>query len=289
MRAVISFINMKGGVGKTTISSTVAGFLAEEFNKRVLLIDIDPQTNATLFFIDEETWKEKEERGETIVTLFKDYINRTNFFDFDKTIIKDIKRRRDAYRGIDLLPSSPELGLIQERLTGFISHNEGRGDPELIMKNKLNERIKRYEFVLIDAPPNIGIITRNALRMSDYYIIPVIPDYLSTFGIDELVSELKNTYRMDIPCLGIIISKYRSNVSTHKKYYQILKAKANDPGGIYVFNTAIRETVRLEDVPELKNYYNRYTPGQLYGYGELREDIRELTHEIIKKVEEYEQ
>jgi chromosome partitioning protein len=290
MTVVISFINMKGGVGKTTISSLVAEFMAESFNYNVLLIDIDPQINATLFFIEENDWKEKDNNNETIATLFTDYIKNTNFFDIEKSLFKNIKRFKDSYHGFDLLPSSLKLGFIQEELIKYKYNSGNKYDPELIMKKKLSDRIKKYNFVIIDAPPNIGIITRNALKMSNYFIIPVIPDFLSTYGIDQLVSELKYTYSINIYCLGIVISRFRSNVTTHKKYLEILKTKEEKLNGLHVFNTVIKETVRLEDQPDLKSYgnYLKHTKGQLFGYDNLYNDIYNLTKEIIDKVNEYE-
>ena len=263
MTTIISFINMKGGVGKTTISCLVAEFLSSVFGNRTLIIDLDPQINATLTFISESAWKEKDDQKLTLNSLFEDYINRSNFFDFENTLVKNVGKARQKQGSLDILPSSPELSFTQERLYEFMQRPNGRDDPELILRNKIQKRIKNYRFVIIDAPPNLGIISRNGLHISDYYIIPVIPDYLSTYGIDQLTTELKRTYQINVPPLGIVISRYKSYVNTHRSFASALKGKETLNKGPHVFNQTVRDTVKAEDFPAQHDSYRGYTMGQL--------------------------
>jgi chromosome partitioning protein len=288
MTTIISFINMKGGVGKTTISCLVAEFLSSVFGNRTLIIDLDPQINATLTFISESAWKEKDDQKLTLNSLFEDYINRSNFFDFENTLVKNVGKARQKQGSLDILPSSPELSFTQERLYEFMQRPNGRDDPELILRNKIQKKIKNYRFVIIDAPPNLGIISRNGLHISDYYIIPVIPDYLSTYGIDQLTTELKRTYQINVPPLGIVISRYKSYVNTHRSFASALKGKETLNKGPHVFNQTVRDTVKAEDFPAQHDSYRGYTMGQLFGYGgsNLESDIYNLTQEIIGEVDE---
>ena len=107
MTTIISFINMKGGVGKTTISCLVAEFLSSVFGNRTLIIDLDPQINATLTFISESAWKEKDDQKLTLNSLFEDYINRSNFFDFENTLVKNVgfvpRNNNPEWRNVNLV------------------------------------------------------------------------------------------------------------------------------------------------------------------------------------------
>src|SRR6476646_3085481 len=111
MAYVTSIINLKGGVGKTTITVALAHFLALEHGKRVLVVDLDPQTNATVSLIPEMEWKRRDEAGRTIYQLFVDQVKRTTRFDADESIVRDVSNVGGGVKGLDLLPSS--LGLIK--------------------------------------------------------------------------------------------------------------------------------------------------------------------------------
>jgi chromosome partitioning protein len=289
MVVIISFINMKGGVGKTTISSLIGEILSSEYGRKTLLIDLDPQINSTLTFIHEDEWKDKDDKNLTISQLFQDYIDKTYKFDFDKSIFKKVNKIREPKGTLDLLPSSPILSLIQERLYNYINNPQGRIPPDLILKENISEYLNNYSFVLLDAPPNIGIISRNGLKISNYFVIPVIPDYLSTYGINELLYQLNNYYKINIPLLGIIINKYK-HTKTHDSIIESLTAKEKYKNGPHIFNHRIRETIKLSDFPQHHDSYKGFTPGQLFGYGEnsIYEDIMSLTEEIITEVEKYE-
>ncbi|MEK7223306.1 MAG: AAA family ATPase, partial [Pseudomonadota bacterium] len=108
---VLSFINLKGGVGKTTTAVAVAEMLAQEERKHVLLIDLDPQTNATVMLISEEQWAEMDKEGRTIAQLFEDRLNPHNVpkFDIEKAIARRVSTINDGIARLDLLPSSIRL------------------------------------------------------------------------------------------------------------------------------------------------------------------------------------
>jgi chromosome partitioning protein len=134
MATVICTINLKGGVGKSTTTVAVGEFMAHAFRKRVLIIDLDPQTNATTMLIGEERWEELNKKGHTLAQLFEDALNPDaagHRFALDKTLQRDVSNVRDV-RGLDLVPSSLELIDVQDRLvtmpTGrFYSNNPDGG------------------------------------------------------------------------------------------------------------------------------------------------------------------
>src|SRR5262249_32850330 len=112
---VVSLINLKGGVGKTTTTVQLAECLVSEFGKRVLVIDLDPQTNATISLIEEERWEELDEQGRTISQLFHDKLEGTSRFNIHTAIQKGVSNLGLA--DLSLLPSSMQLIAVQDRMS----------------------------------------------------------------------------------------------------------------------------------------------------------------------------
>ncbi len=201
MGKVISFINLKGGVGKTHITVAVAEFIAAEDEKRVLVIDLDPQTNATILLIGEERWKEQEDKGKTLYQLFRDRLEKTNKFDLETSIIRGVSNLKGGIPTLDLLPSSINLINIQDSLSLIPSGELYTTLPIVILKEAIKDILSLYDYVFIDCPPNLGIITLNGLFISDYYIIPTIPDILSTYGIPQILSRVR-MFKEKLECQG---------------------------------------------------------------------------------------
>ena len=119
MPKIVSFINLKGGVGKTTVAVNIASILANTHKKRVLVVDLDPQTNATVSLIDQLTWQSRDAAGQTLYHLFYDMLNGQSTFDINQAILKDV----GGVSGLDLLPSSLELVEIQDQIPDMdLSH-----------------------------------------------------------------------------------------------------------------------------------------------------------------------
>jgi len=185
---VISFINLKGGVGKTTTAVAVAEILAQEERKHVLLIDLDPQTNATVTLISEDLWAKLDKDGRTIAQLFKDRINPQDVqkFDIEQAIVKGVSTINGGIARLDLLPSSIQLIDIQDRIPMIAMSGNFMTNPLEILRVALKPVIDRYDYIIIDCPPSLGTVTKNGLRISTGYVIPTVPDILSTWGIYQI-------------------------------------------------------------------------------------------------------
>jgi chromosome partitioning protein len=213
---VISFINLKGGVGKTTTAVAVAEMLAHEDRKRVLLIDLDPQTNATVTLISEAQWEEMDVTGRTIAQLFEDRLNPQNTpkFDVEKAIVRGVSTINDGIARLDLLPSSIRLIDLQDRIPMIALSGNFTANPLEILRVALQPIIERYDYIIIDCPPSLGTVTKNGLRISTGYVIPTIPDIVSTWGIYQIVDNVERFARdidRPIPPLGIVATKVQSN------------------------------------------------------------------------------
>lgn len=226
---VISVINWKGGVGKTTCAVNIAAEWSDN-NKTVLLIDVDAQASASAYIYTEERYKEeyfnpiakalksrKEEDvakniaiKKSIFGIFWDAIKDTMLFSKDL----GIKKGLGDLKTLDLIPSTFYLNELEQEITSA-SSTQGLS-PFNILRLGLNkhEILRNYDYVLIDCPPNLNLITLNAIFASDYYIIPTIPDQLSTLGLPLLIRRLQTVKKRrieldgkDPKLLGIILTK----------------------------------------------------------------------------------
>jgi chromosome partitioning protein len=282
MAHVISFINLKGGVGKTTTAVAVAELLAGEHSKRVLLIDLDPQTNATVMLIGDEAWGELNDQGRTLKTLFADALEddeSKRVFNLEATRQRGVSPVREV-RHLDLLPSSLAMIDVQDRLASVPIGRYYSTIPTALLQRATKSIIDEYDYVLIDCPPNLGIITLNGLRMSDGYVIPTIPDVLSTYGIPQILTRVKgfaDEIGETIEPYGIIISKYRA-VSLHNRTVERLQHNESMPR---VFGSVIPETVTIAQGAE---YGELGTLRQRWGYGGQFEAYARLTEELMAVV-----
>jgi chromosome partitioning protein len=226
---VLSFINLKGGVGKTTTAVAVAEMLAQEQRKQVLVIDLDPQTNATVTLISEEQWAEMDGDGRTIAQLFEDRLNPQNApkFNIEQAIAHRVSTVNDGIARLDLLPSSIRLIDLQDRIPMIALSGNFTANPLEILRVALQPVIDRYDYIIIDCPPSLGTVTKNGLRISTGYIIPTIPDIVSTWGIYQIVDNVAR-FAQDIgrpiPALGIVATKVQAN-NLHRRIVADLQAR----------------------------------------------------------------
>ena len=271
MAKVLSIINLKGGVGKSTLTVALAEVFAAEFNWRVLVVDLDPQTNATVMLIGEDKWKELNKEGRTIERMFKNALDPETSFDFAAALQKraalvrvsndsdgrgaeDDPAGDDLDRPIDLLPSSIDLVNIQDTLAEIPAGDFHLRTPVTVLQDAVRSVLDDYDLVLVDCPPNLGIVTLNGLLISDRFIIPAIPDILSTYGIPQIVARVgefskqavKRTGREILP-LGVVASKFRTQAKVHHDTLEMLR-KGTPP----CFNTRIAERAKVAEAAEYR-------------------------------------
>lgn len=207
MAKIISFINYKGGVGKTTTTYHIGCSLSYHFNKKVLLVDIDPQSNLTFLCKDYESWLKFKKTNGTILNMFSNYVDKIS--DSTRKYIWQDPVGYDRYtkiHNLDLLPC--DLDLLGEDImirnpienvtviqpnpfAALQKHSKETLKLFLFLNNKLSEIKNQYDYILIDCPPNIYLMTQNALFSSDYYIITTIPEYLSLIGLNILQNKIE--------------------------------------------------------------------------------------------------
>lgn len=218
MPKIVSVINLKGGVAKTTTTVQLAECLSSEYSKKVLVVDLDPQTNATISLIPEETWEELDGAGQTLFQLFNDKLEKTNLFKLSDATQKGVSNLRIPR--LHLLPSSIRFIDIQDRISEIPAKTGYALNPMEVLKNAIHPILKEYDYVFIDCPPNLGFITRNGIEISDYYLIPTIPDTLSTYGIPQIVRTI-HQFTVERPiairCLGLVITKFDSRSNSHSR------------------------------------------------------------------------
>lgn len=190
MSQVIAFINFKGGVGKTANAVHVGSCLAADHNKRVLIVDLDPQCNATFWLLPPKEWRSRiDDMTRTVCQIFHDQINGTKKFSFSSSIIRGVPIS-DTGVGLnpklDLLPAS--VGLIEVE---DILHEQSKKPFFTFLRTALAPLRQAYDFILLDCPPNIFTVTKNALFFADSYVVPYIPDYLSLSGLNIFARRLR--------------------------------------------------------------------------------------------------
>ncbi|MCS7027017.1 MAG: AAA family ATPase [Bryobacteraceae bacterium] len=279
MARVISTINLKGGVGKTTTTVALAEMLSAEFGKKVLVIDLDPQTNATVMLIGEDNWKNLNDQQRTLARLFQDALvdPADRQFDLESTIQRGVSNVQEV-RTVDLLPSSLDLIDVQDRLASMPSGKFYAANPVDVLRRAAKPILDKYDYVFIDCPPNLGIITLNGLRISDGYLIPTIPDILSTYGIPQIIKRVRDFAREigeRIEPYGIVISMYRAQLKLHQNTLRWLRAN----GDVRVFETVIPHCGRIAEAAEFLPFN---TLRQKYGYQGQFEIFRQLTEEVLR-------
>ncbi|MGQ4891700.1 MAG: ParA family protein [Candidatus Njordarchaeia archaeon] len=207
---VISFVNWKGGVGKTTSVVNVAAELAHHRRKNVLVIDIDPQGTSSFYLYGKKRYEREYyasivnelRQGKSEEAVKQSIISRSSYglilsaFDSSERIFnyeEGIKRGVAKIRGLDLVPSTHYLVELTSNIT-LKSMTEGVPSFGWLDRSlDLFNLREKYDFIIIDCPPNLDVGTQNAVFASDFYIIPTIPDALSTAGIPLLI---RNIYKV---------------------------------------------------------------------------------------------
>ncbi|CDF58412.1 ParA family protein [Thermobrachium celere] len=295
---VVSIINNKGGVGKTTLTANIGAEIANR-NKRVLLIDLDPQTNLTFSFIKVDLWKSNFAKNRTIKFWFDLILdNKSSMVNFEDLIYR--------INNLDIIFSHTGLTDLDVDLASKFSNKLTKPTERQLKKyyvetysylrNELKKLKDRYDIVLIDCPPSFGMVTKNAIIASDYYLIPAKMDYLSTLGINQLrnrVCELVQIYNNYCTYLNedIVEPKFLGVVATmvsirNNELISAQKAFKDEliRSGIDMFKSMIRENKTIYAIsPEygIPVVLNNCNSGI---YGEVKREWIELVNEFLIKV-----
>ncbi len=275
---VIATINLKGGVGKTTTTAALAEFMAADFGQRVLLIDLDPQTNLTTMMVGEERWQELNELGWTLATLFRKAVDPSApDFDLEKALQRNVSSVKTV-KGVDLLASSLDLMDIQEGLSHQQYADPVSTRPIEVLSSAIAPIAGDYDYILVDCPPNLGMLTLNGLRLADGYIIPTIPDILSTYGIPQLQARVKKfAERVGHPIkeIGLVITKYRSASNLHRSTIERLQ---RDEKTANVAPSWIPEATQIAQSADFVPYG---TLKRKYGNSGQYDALRMLTEDVL--------
>lgn len=250
MGTVISLLNHKGGVGKTTSAINIGAGLVE-LGKRVLLVDLDPQANLSLSLGLPRTKQTIYEalRGESELEPLS------------------------AKPGLDVVTSTLDLSGAEMELI----NEAGR---EFILRELFVPVVEDYDYIIIDCPPSLGLLTLNALTSSHYVLIPLQTEFLAIQGlakIKQVIDKVKFRLNKKLEIGGVIATMYdarkvlnRDVVETIRKYF-----------GQKVFDTLIRDNVALAEAPAQRKDIFAYSPGSSGA-----EDYLDLCKEILKRFED---
>lgn len=250
MGLIYTIANQKGGVGKTTSTINLGAFLAH-YGKNVLLVDIDPQANATSSLgIDK-----KNIAGGTYEAILEE----NNIRDY---ILHNPKLK------LSILPASPDLAGAEIELVNEV----GR---ETLLKRKLLPLAEEYDYVLVDCPPSLGLLTLNGLVAAvNGILIPVQCEYLAMEGLGDLVSTIERVRRVISPDLiirGVILTMFDTRTNLANDVVLEVKKHFEEQ----VFNTIVPRSIRLAEAPSYGIPISLYSPGSIgaNAYQELAKEI----------------
>ncbi|WML36435.1 AAA family ATPase [Clostridium sp. OS1-26] len=221
---VISIFNQKGGVGKTTTSINLSSYLAMQ-GYRILNIDIDPQGNTTsgLGF-------DKKSLTESMYDILTS----------DATI-DEIAKKSELIDNFYLIPSTMELAGAEVELIS-------KDNRENILKNKISNMKSKFDYIFIDCPPSLGLLTINALTASDSVLIPIQCEFYALEGVGQLINTIqlvKKSLNKDLEVEGVIMSMYDGRTKLSNEVVSEVKSYFKDN----VYETTIPRNIRLAEAP----------------------------------------
>jgi len=259
----VSVVNMKGGVGKSTTVASLAEVLSSE-GLRVLVIDLDPQSNVSMMLAGQDRWIQLRQAGQTIDEYFNQYVygGEPRFFrDFIAGRVSDVV----GDPALDLLISTPEFRYIERHaLEKWVSQG--------FDIRQLNARFSRltasaienvsdsYDLVLFDCPPGISMFAEAAIELSEFIVIPTIPDYVSRLGIFAFRKRALRSMeqrRFTDERIWTLITKYEDHNTLHQSEAEMLKQQFN------VFDTRIPQAEQIARAAEWSEH--KRTLEQKYG------------------------
>lgn len=251
MAHIIAFANHKGGVGKTTSVANIGAALHQKGN-RVLLVDLDAQQNLTSCFLPDEKVEALE------VSIYEALVGKAPL---------PIIPLRD---GLSIVPSGIELARAEIDLSQKLAR-------EQLLKRLLQPIAEKYDFILLDCPPSLGVITTNALTAAEALYIPLTAEALPLKGLrmlEAVVEEVRESINPTLSLSGVFVTRY----STRKSLNNMVLETIADKYGSIVFNTKIRENVAIAEAPLIQQPICEYAPKS-----KGAEDYEALTEEILSR------
>ncbi len=252
MAYVISIVNQKGGVGKTTTAVNLSAFLAKK-RKKVLIIDLDPQGNATSGY--------GFDKGQLENTVYDLLVNEE---DINNVI------SATSVKNVDMCPTNINLAGAEVELVSAISR-------ETILKRAIEPVLDKYDYIIIDCPPALGLLTINALAACEGVIVPIQGEYYALEGLTQLmdtINMIKKKLNPKIGILGVVITMHDRRTQLTKQVVEEVQKYFGDK----VFKTFIPRNVRLAEAPSYGQTIEEYDPKSK---GSLA--YQALAYEVLKR------
>lgn len=252
MANVISVVNQKGGVGKTTTTVNLSAYLAVH-GKKVLVIDMDPQGNATSGY--------GLDKGELNTSVYDVLVNDTSI----EEVIRSTNRKN-----LDICPTNINLVGAEVELVSAMSR-------ETILKRAVNTISDKYDYVMIDCPPSLGLLTLNALAASTDVIVPIQGEYYALEGLTQLIDTINLVRKHLNPTIGIfgvVITMFDGRTQLTKQVVEEVRKYFGEK----VFSTLIPRNIRLAEAPSYGKTIEEYDPKSRGGRA-----YNELALEVIKR------
>lgn len=273
MGKVVSFINMKGGVGKTTLAVNIGYVLSQKFNKRVVLIDMDPQMNATQYTLKENQVEEILKNPEnSIYGILSDEDNLPSIMQTPNAL-KEVNPIFNISANFDIIPSHLKIMAVNLSESPF----RLRAYIEEFLKEK-------YDVIIIDSPPTISSYTKTSLLASDMYVVPMKTDFLSFFGLpllENYINRIRKEFGKNIDFTGIILTMVRTNLKIYRDIKGRLKQQKNWVSKLFSSELKYKTIVAHALLPEGRGRSSQYILD--LGDDELKDQITRIAEELLRR------